>query len=335
MNRFSMPVPDDFHVHLRRGGMLHTVLPHTTGMFGRALVMPNTIPAIVTAEDVRRYRREIMAASPERFIPLMTIKLLNGRTTPEVVLQAREEGAVAAKLYPVGVTTNAEDGVRDAEALAPVFGAMESAGMVLCLHGEKPDTFCLEREAAFLPALVAIAGAFPNLKIVLEHVTTAAAVDTVAGLTSNVAATITAHHLLLTLDDVVGGALNPHAFCKPVPKTPSDREALWRVIEDGNPKFFLGTDSAPHPISSKECPAGCAGIFAAPVAMPALVTAFDRRSLLKRLPDFAARFGADFYGLQQNEGEAVFVRRPWTVPSRYKDVVPFLAGTQIEWSFLR
>jgi dihydroorotase len=256
--------PDDWHVHLRDGELLTAVAPATARHFGRALVMPNLTPPVKTGADAMAYKERILAATEgSGFEPLMTIKLLP-ETTAEWIQEAKQAGVIAGKLYPQGVTTNSEDGWSEIEVLDPAFAAMEAAGMVLCLHGEAPDAFCLDREERFVrDVLPAIAGKFPRLRIVLEHVTTRVGVEMVREL-PNVAGTITVHHLLLTLDDVIGGALNPHHFCKPVAKRPEDREALVEAAIRSE-RFFLGTDSAPHLKENKECAAGCAGVYTSPV----------------------------------------------------------------------
>jgi dihydroorotase len=331
--------PDDFHLHLRDGALLGRVLPHTAATFGRALVMPNTEPPVLTGADAERYRKEIVSALPgsgsgsgSAFEPLMTIKIVPS-TTPAVVRDAAAAGVVAGKLYPEGVTTNSSDGVRDVLALGPVFAAMAEAGLVLCLHGETPDAFCLDREERFLfEVLPELARSFPSLRIVLEHVSTAAAVDWVQHQPgTNVAATITVHHLLLTLDDVVGGMLAPHHFCKPVAKRPADRAAIVAAAVGGDPRFFLGTDSAPHPREAKESAHGCAGVFTAPVALPLLATLFEEQGALPALEGFCSTHGAAFYGLPPSTGTLRLVRSPWTVPTDHDGVVPLNAGSTLPW----
>jgi dihydroorotase len=337
--------PDDFHLHLRDGDLLAAVLPSSSAVFGRGLVMPNIEPPVLTGDDAERYRKQVVGARPatdaERFEPLMTIKIV-ASTTRRVVDEARAAGVVAGKLYPEGVTTNSADGVRDVMALGEVFQAMSVAGMVLCLHGETPDTFCLDREGRFVDEVLPyLAGTFPDLRIVLEHVSTAAAVAWIraqpastgrrTGRRTGVAATVTVHHLLLTLDDVVGGMLSPHHFCKPVAKRPEDRAAIVAAATSGDPRFFLGTDSAPHLRGAKECAQGCAGVFTAPVALPLLAELFDDRGVLDRLDDFCSGFGADFYGLPRNEGTVRLVREPWVVPDELAGIVPLRAGATLPW----
>ncbi len=299
MDRIAIRRPDDWHVHLREGLLMKQMARRTAEQFARATVMPNTLnPPIRTAADASVYRQQIMAATRGMdFTPIMAIKLYP-TTAVALIEGARETGVQAAKLYPEGVTTHSEDGISLENILSmyQVFQAMERLGMLLLLHGEAPGHFCLDREVVFLNTLMQIAKDFPRLKIVLEHITTQEAVSAVLSLPNTVAATITLHHLELTLDDVIGDKIHPHNFCKPIAKRPSDRQALLEAAFSGNPKFFFGSDSAPHPIEAKECAEGCAGVFTAPVAMPRLVEIFERHGALSRLEDFVSRFGAEFYG---------------------------------------
>lgn len=315
--------------------MLAAMVPLTARYFARALVMPNTNPPILTWEDVAVYRGEILAASPPGFEPLMTIKIVPG-TKPGQIRKAHQAGVTAAKLYPDGVTTGSAGGVRDFKALSPTFAAMEEAGMVLCLHGEDPgeDVFCLDRERVFLDnTLPWILNEFPGLKVVMEHLSTAAAAHIVRfNGSDNLAATVTVHHLVNTLNDVIGGMLVPHNFCKPIPKYPQDRERLIAAVtEPGQTKFFLGTDSAPHDRSAKECACGAAGTFTAPLALPLLAQIFEREGALDQLEAFTSVNGARFYGLPLNQGTITLEREPWTVPEQYNGVVPLMAGQQIDW----
>jgi dihydroorotase len=252
-------------------------------------------------------------------------------TTPAMVKDHKRVGATAGKLYPEGVTTNSEGGVKDLQSLYPVYKAMQEEGLVLCLHGEVPGVFSLDRETAFLETLRTLAKDFPKLKIVLEHATTADAIDTVVKLPANVAATITAHHLRITLDDVIGDKLNPHAFCKPIAKRPLDRDALVKAATSGNPKFFLGSDSAPHPVETKECACGAAGVYTAPVLLPVLAETFEEAGHLDKLESFTSRFGAEFYGLPLNDQYIELQRESWTVENQYGGVVPFMAGHKFNW----
>ncbi len=342
----TMRRPDDFHLHVRQGPLLTAVVPHTSRAFARALIMPNTVPPVLTLEDVKRYRNEVIraggipaagtdAAGSRRFEPLMTFKITERSGeywNAERLRQAREAGLVAAKLYPEGATTNSSDGVRDVRSVYPVFEMMEESGVVLAIHGEDPSVFSLEREAAFLPHLHTIARDFPDLRIVLEHVSSREGVDSVLALPDSVCATVTLHHLVLTLDDVAGGLLNPHNFCKPVVKTPRDRDALRSVVFSGNPKFFFGSDSAPHLRSAKESDHGSAGVFSAPVLIPALVELFLDAGAIERLEPFIASFGADFYQIPRNSDLLTVRNREWRVPPEYDGVVPFRAGERLAWS---
>jgi dihydroorotase len=335
MDRITIRRPDDWHVHFRQGKMLTQMVPLTAQHFVRALVMPNTNPPILTREEAVVYRDEILTASPLDFKPLMTIKIVP-ETTPAQIRKAHQTGVVAGKLYPDGVTTNSANGVRDFKALSPVFATMEEVGLVLCLHGEDPgeDLYCLDREEKFLETLQWILEAFPNLKVVLEHLSTAAAADMVQFYQKgNLAATITAHHLEITLNDVLeGGGLHPHHYCKPVAKSPTDRARLIAAVtEPGQTRFFLGTDSAPHDRSVKECACGAAGVFTAPLALPLLAEIFEQHGALDQLEAFTSVNGARFYGLPLNEGTLTLVREPWTVPDEYSGVVPLRAGKTLQW----
>jgi dihydroorotase len=333
MDEIAISQPADLHLHLREGALLSALVPISAQSFCTALVMPNTEAPILTAADVRQYREAILAAVPSDmdFEPLMSVKLVQS-TTPESVTAAHTEaGAIAAKLYPQGVTTNSADGVADVIQLYPVFEAMERLGMVLCLHGETPGRFCLDREQAFLPTLDSIALSFPKLRIVMEHVSTNAAVEAVLQSRDGVAATITPQHLLLTLDDVVGDLLEPHLYCKPVPKRPEDRDALIRAATSATGKFFLGTDSAPHAPARKEGAHGASGVFSAPVAIPVVVEVFERVGRLDALEAFCSKSGRAFYGLPPTERDLTLVRESWRVPSRVAGIVPFLANEELSW----
>jgi dihydroorotase len=332
MKELQIRKADDMHVHLRQNDMLQNVLGYTALQCGRALVMPNTTPAILTVDDLVSYRETIMAALGKQadFTPLMTFKVVPA-TTASLVQDMKKHGATAGKLYPDGVTTNSEGGVTDFEALYPAYAAMEKEGIVLCLHGEMPGVFSMDRESRFLDTLRTIASDFPKLKIVLEHATTADAIECVLSLPNHVAATLTVHHLYITLDDVIGDKLNPHVFCKPIAKRPEDRDALVKAALSGNPKFFLGSDSAPHLIASKENACGAAGVYSAPVLLPALCELFAKHDKLNLLELFTSVFGAKFYGLPLNETAISLVEDSWTVPEEYQGVKPFLAGSKLGW----
>lgn len=329
MKTVTIRRPDDLHVHFRLAEMLALVVPYTARVFARALVMPNTVPDIATGADARRYLLQILGAVTDAFQPLMTIRILP-TTTPDIVRDAREAGVVAGKLY-VGITTGSTHGISNVRQFAPVFRAMEQCGMVLSLHAEVPSAFCLDREAAFIPDLRWLAAEFPQLKIAVEHVTDADMVQAILELPAAVAGTITAHHLWLTLDNVVGGKLQPHHFCMPIAKRPEDREALVAAAMSGNPKFFFGSDTAPHAREMKECAEGCAGCFTAPVALESLAELFEREGRIEMLDPFVSAFGARFYGLPPNEGTVTLVREPWTVPQMIGPIVPWMAGREMAW----
>lgn len=336
MSKITIRKPDDFHVHLRQEESLRIVVPYTAAYFQRALVMPNIKPPVCDILAARSYRKEILDAAHrggyDEFEPLMTIKIVDGMN-PKTVNLTHTVGVVAGKAYPVGATTNSEEGVSNFRHphMRDVFEEMEASGMVLCVHGEMPLAPSLERETRFLCELEWLAAHFPMLKIVWEHITTRKAVEAVCSLPSTVAATITAHHLFLTLDDVIGGKLNPHHFCKPIAKTADDRAAVREAALSGNPKFFFGSDSAPHLKENKECGAGEAGIFTAPVALSLLATCFERENSLSRLENFVSRYGAEFYGLPLNKGTIMLIKDSWKVPRIYGNIVPFKAGETLQW----
>lgn len=337
-----MPRWDDMHAHFRIGALLEEVLPQTARYAGRAIAMPNTRPrAILTGDDVIWYRDEIRRvrdAMPVQypFEPMMTIEIRDN-TTPAMVVEAYRAGAVAGKVYPLGVTTHSDEGLRDFSSakIAETFRAMQDVGMLLLLHGEisQDRVLVTDREGMFMGIFFRLVQEFPDLKIVLEHISTAGAVDAVNAFGKNVAATITAHHLLLTLNDVIGDGIRPHHMCMPVPKGFIDRDALIRAATDGNPKFFLGSDTAPHPRERKECMRGDCGVYSAPILPQILAEIFESVGRLDRLKDFATKFGAEFYGLKRNEETITLVRQdePWTVPMQMGSVVPFRAGMRLEW----
>lgn len=333
MKEIFLPLPDDFHVHVRQGAVLVSYVQDLASQFGRALIMPNTVPPMVSAAQIAEYKKEILAAASSvnpDFKALMTFKLKPGITEEELLAMVKE-GVVAGKYYPAGVTTNSEDGVSDFESVFPVIALMEKLGLVLCIHGEEPGVFCLDRESVFAEKVEFLSKKFPKLKIVFEHLSTATAVSLVKRLPANVAATITIHHLLMTLDGVVGDALRPHHFCKPLPKRPEDLAALREAAFSGNPKFFLGTDSAPHAKEKKETCCGAAGVYSASVAIPLLVREFLKAGALDKLPNFIGGFGADFYNLPRPEKQIKVVYDPWEVPSVCHGVVPLAAMETLDW----
>ncbi len=350
---FSFTSPDDFHVHVRQGECFSDYVQATASHFERALIMPNITPGVRTVQDVRAYKRSILDITQKMqlpFTPLMTCKLYESHTAKNI-MDLKKEGVVACKLYPRGATTNAEDGVKDVKKLSDIFKAMADCSMILCIHGENPDSFVLEREYSFLDTLSFIRSISPYLKIVLEHVSDARVVEYIKADTSlHLAATVTVHHLLYTLDDVIGQGLNPHFFCKPILKCPRDRNMLQDTVLSGNPKFFLGTDSAPHMREKKECAYGCAGVYSTPVAMALLACFFSSNSnafntepdvaLLKshseplwvrKLENFCSVYGRDFYKLEKNTTKLLLKKSSWKVPHELHGVVPLCAGEILPW----
>jgi dihydroorotase len=330
-----LPLPDDFHLHLRQGEPMFLYARREACSFGRALVMPNTLPPVASAASIAGYREAIRSALPRGsgFRPLMTFKLLPGMSREEVIGCA-EAGAVAGKYYPSGATTNAADGPRSPEEVASALNAMAELGLVLCVHGEDPEAPSLRRETAFLSQIEKIMARWPRLRIVLEHLSTADAVAFVASGPETLAATLTAHHLLYTIDDMLGGGLNPHLFCKPILKSAADRGALRTAAFSGSPKFFFGSDSAPHPRSKKECALAPGGVYSAPTAVPALAGLFEAEGALTALPAFLSSFGAAFYRLDPPVGSLGLVRRSWVVPGEIDGVVPMCAGESLSWDFV-
>lgn len=329
MENIEIIKPDDFHVHLRQDELLKLTVRHCSDFFRRAIVMPNTIPPIASVETMEAYRAKIGSINSE-FTPLMTFKLLKSLSIEDVVAM-KEAGALAGKLYPAGSTTNSSDGIKDWREISELLSAMSDAGLVLSIHGEDPSVFSLDREKAYIPHILEISRRFPRLKIVFEHLSSAEGVNVVENGPDNLCGTITVQHLLLTLDDIVGGSLNPHNFCKPVLKRPEDREAIERVVLEGNRKFFFGSDSAPHKITQKEKHSGSAGCFSSPIALPMLADFFVKHEKRELLEGFVSRYGADFYGLEYNREKITLVKERWRVPDEFSGVKPLFAGTTIDW----
>ena len=334
-DRITIRRPDDWHVHLRDGAMTTLVAPYTARRFARAIVMPNLKPPVTTAAMAAVYRDRILAATAGTgFTPLMTC-YLSDRTDADELARGHAEGVfTAAKLYPAGATTNSASGVTDVGALAPVLARMEAIGMPLLVHGEVTDPAIdiFDREAVFLDRVLAgVLRDFPALKVVLEHITTEDAARFVADGPDTLAATITPQHLLLDRNALFDGGLRPHAYCLPVLKRERHRRAVVAAATSGSPKFFLGTDSAPHDVAAKESGCGCAGIFNAPFALESYARVFDAAGALDRLEGFASEHGARFYGLPLNEGTVTLERASVTVPARIGDVVPFHAGETLGW----
>ena len=340
-DRLTLVRPDDWHLHLRDGAALQAVLPDTARRFGRAIVMPNLAPPVRTVAEAAAYRARILAALPAglAFEPLMTLYLTEA-TPPSEIEAARRSGFVhAVKYYPAGATTNSQSGVTDLSRCEAVFAAMQAAGMPLLLHGEvtDPDVDVFDREAVFIERhLLRLADAYPGLKLVLEHVTTAQGVQFVRGARAGVAATLTAHHLLLNRNAIFRGGLRPHAYCLPVLKREAHRAALLEAATSGDPRFFLGTDSAPHPRSAKESDCGCAGIYTSHGGIELYAEAFDAVGALDRLEGFASFHGADFYGLPRNTQKLTLLRQPTAVPAQLPlgdaQLVPMRAGESLAWS---
>lgn len=331
----ELPIPCDFHVHFRQDEALGRYVRRHAECFGAALVMPNTIPPVSDGKSVEEYRNIILSATlgSPGLHPLMTFKLLPGMGA-QTVADCHKAGVVAGKYYPSGATTNSSDGPRSEEEAADAISEMERRGIILSIHGEAPDAPSFERERAFLPTLERIMSRWPRLRIVLEHVSTKSALDFVLGAPDTLVATITAHHLLFTIDDMVGGGLNPHLFCKPIIKSAEDRAALRTAVFNGTPKIFFGSDSAPHARQSKEKAMSPGGVYSSPTAIQALVGLFEAEACLSRLPGFLASFGATFYGFSQSGESIVLKKIPWKVPEEMDGCVPMCAGMTLEWQVL-
>ncbi|HEX7048348.1 MAG TPA: dihydroorotase [Gammaproteobacteria bacterium] len=340
METLTLTRPDDWHLHLRDGAQMAAVLPYSARQFARALVMPNLRPPITTTEQALAYRERILAALPENveFTPWMALYLTDN-TQPEEIEAAKNSGVVLAlKLYPAGATTNSDAGVTDVANTYATLEKMAELGIPLCVHGEvtRDAVDVFDRETVFIDEVLApLHARLPELKIVFEHITTARAADFVRDAGSNVAATITPQHLLHNRNALFKGGIRPHYYCLPVLKTEPDREALIIAAVSGNPKFFLGTDSAPHALHAKETACGCAGCFTAHAALELYAEAFDAANALERLDAFASQFGADFYGLPRNTETITLRREAWTPPSRMPfadtEIVPFRADETIAW----
>ena len=337
--------PDDWHLHLRDGELLGRVAPYTARTFGRALIMPNLVPPVTTADLAMAYRSRVLAASAEypRFDPKMTLYLTDDTRIEDVAAAHRCEHVVGFKLYPAGATTHSSAGVTRVTGLMAIFEAMAEAGLVLQVHGEvtDPDVDVFDREAVFIEQiLVPLHRELPDLRIVLEHITTGHGVDFVAGTSHRVAGTITPHHLLFNRNEMFRGGLRPHAYCLPVLKRESHRTALLEAATGGDPSFFLGTDSAPHTRNAKESDCGCAGIFSACAALEYYAEVFDRHEKLHMLEGFASHYGADFYGVERNTDTVTLTRTSCDIPAtigpdrdgKGNEIVPLLAGEALSWS---
>jgi dihydroorotase len=341
-NRLVLRRPDDWHVHLRDDAMLCRVAPYTSAQFARAIIMPNLVPPVTTIASASAYRDRILAAVPEAddFTPLMTAYLTETIEAEELVRGFEEGVFTAAKLYPAGATTNSDAGVTDIRRIDGVLERMADVGMPLLVHGEvvDPDIDVFDREAVFIDQVLApTLERFPALRVVFEHITTRDAVEFVMDSGPRVAATITAHHLELNRNALLVGGIQPHNYCLPVAKRETHRQALRAAATSGNPKFFLGTDTAPHTILAKESACGCAGIFSAPVALESYARTFEAEDALDRLEGFASEFGPRFYGLPLNEQRVVLERETWRVPETLGadalSVRPYLAGQELAWRY--
>jgi dihydroorotase len=340
MDRITLTRPDDWHLHLRDGAMLGAVLADSARRFARAIVMPNLKPAVRTTQQALGYRERILAALPDgaRFEPLMTLYLTDD-TPPEEIIRARVSGHVhGVKLYPAGATTHSDEGVSRISRCFHTLEKMQELGMPLLVHGEAtdPEIDVFDREKAFIEEVLSpLVARFPDLKIVLEHITTRDAVQYVEVTGPNIAATVTAHHLLMNRNALFMGGIRPHHYCLPVLKREEHREALVEAATSGNPKFFLGTDSAPHARAAKEAACGCAGIYTAHAGIELYAIAFEEAGALDQLEGFASRFGPQFYGLPCNDDSVTLVREPWTVPQSIAlgngELVPLRAGETISW----
>lgn len=340
MKQITLLQPDDWHVHLRDGDALTHTVAATARYFARAIVMPNLKPPVIDTASARAYRDQIIANIPAglSFEPLMTLYLTDAMQ-PEEIAVAKASGFVkAVKYYPAGATTNSENGVTHIDKVSAVLEAMAEAGMPLLIHGEVTDSHIdiFDREKIFIDTILApLVKRFPTLKIVLEHITTKHAVDFVTAAGPNIAATVTAHHLLYNRTDMLAGGIRPHLYCLPILKRNIHQQALIDAVTSGNPQFFLGTDSAPHIRGTKETACGCAGCYTAFAALELYAAVFEQADALDKLEGFSSHFGPDFYGLPRNTRQIRLERSPWTVPADYafgpERVVPLRAGEQLQW----
>lgn len=340
VDQIELRRPDDWHLHLRDGDALASALPHTTAVFGRAIVMPNLVPPVATVEAAAAYRSRILEARPDgaQFEPLMTLYLTPGTSPRDIEAAAAADFVHAVKLYPAGATTNAEAGVSDLGAMDEVLAAMAEHDLALCVHGESidPEHDPFDREARFVgDTLAPLVSRHPALRVVLEHITTAEGVRFVQQATGRVAGTVTPQHLLYDRRALFAGGLRPHLYCLPLLKRSEHRDAIVEAVTAGDGKFFAGTDSAPHERGKKESACGCAGVFNAPVALGLYAEAFDEAGALERLETFASLAGPRFYGLPPHETRITLVREPWRVPQWYPfaggAIVPLRAGETVAW----
>lgn len=339
MQEITLIQPDDWHCHFRDGEFLLRTLPDCAQRFHRALIMPNLVPPVTNLESAEKYLARIKKAIPENnvFHPLMTVYLTDNTSADDIIAAKKSGLIIAAKLYPAGATTHSASGVTDIRKIYPVLKTMQDCGLVLCVHGEVvKDADIFERETLFIETILTnVIRDFPKLKIVLEHISTKNAVDFVATAPATVAATITPHHLLLNRNDLLAGGLRPHYYCLPIVKTRQDQSALIQAAISGNPKFFLGTDSAPHAKNKKESCCGCAGIYSSNTALEIYAEIFEKNKALDKLENFASVFGAQFYELPINKNKITLVKKPWRVPKELdfgqEKLVPLMAGEELQW----
>jgi dihydroorotase len=343
MEMLTLVRPDDWHLHLRDGEQMRAVLPDTARRFGRAIVMPNLRPPVTTADMAAAYRERILAALPQgmRFEPLMTLYLTDN-TAPDEIVRAKASGLVhGVKLYPAGATTNSDSGVTDLARCAAALEEMERQDLPLLVHGEvtDPEVDVFDREKVFIERVLApLVQRFPGLRVVLEHVTTRDGVEFVKAASERVAATLTAHHLLMNRNAMFAGGIRPHHYCLPVLKREEHRRALVEAATGGSPKFFLGTDSAPHAKGAKEAACGCAGMYTAHAGIELYAEVFEQSGALDRLEAFASFHGADFYGLPRNADSVSLVKEDWQVPDALpfggEALVPLRAGGRVAWKLI-
>lgn len=339
MQTLTMTMPDDLHIHLRDGDLLATTVPHCAHYCARALVMPNLKPPVINVEQAQHYRQRILEhLSHHQFQPLMTLYLTQNTTTEDIISAKTSGDIIGVKYYPAGATTHSQAGIVDWQKLNHIFEKMQEVNLPLLIHGEviNPQTDIFDREALFISeVLEPLHQKFPHLNIVVEHISTQEAVDFVTATPRNIAATITIHHLLLNRNDLLVGGVHPHHYCAPVLKKAKHQRALIKAAISNTGKFFMGTDSAPHSIESKESACGCAGIYTAPVALPLYATVFEENNALDKLEKFCSYFGAEFYQLPINEKKITLEKNPWTVPANYdfgnSRVVPLYANKTIPW----
>lgn len=341
--RLEITRPDDWHLHLRDGDALASVIGHTAERFARAIVMPNLKPPVTTVVQAKDYRARILASLPKdsSFQPLMTLYLTESTTVEEIARAKASDSVFAVKYYPAGATTNSDSGVRELSRVYPVLEAMQQHDLPLLLHGEvtDPQIDIFDRERVFIERhLMPLRERFPGLRMVLEHITTSDAVDFVSQASPTLAATITAHHLLLNRNAIFEGGINPHHYCLPILKRETHRAALVKAATSGSGHFFLGTDSAPHVRSAKESSCGCAGIYTAHAAIELYAEAFEQAGKLDQLEAFASFHGPDFYRLPRNQERITLERKAWTVPDAYplagESCKPLRAGEPIAWSMM-